>query len=285
MSLSYLSNLSLAALLTVSSVSIATINANAQNTSQSGSTDKNQQIICWPKIYDSSARSFVIRKGGISERFLNNVDNSRYKKDDYLEYFRRVDSLENVGIWGLLPDSLIEQSCNELVDTAIRNFQLISNVESISRTDLKNEVVSLKYLLSSLDSISVDKLDLSEKLRKMYNCLNTKISVDKDANDDVDINSLVSGQLGKCNAVAPAFYSILTYYGFDAVMCFGKQINNSGKKVIYHAWIGVNLDDGYIDLDPTYYPFFVPLENRCKDIKRYTVKDEYIGVKRKITVR
>ncbi|MGV8086767.1 MAG: hypothetical protein ACP5N1_03995 [Candidatus Woesearchaeota archaeon] len=233
----------------------------------------------WDKVYDSTTAKFITRKDGISEEFLNKINSERYTQSDYLNYFKFVDSLENIGTWDSLAAS--EAGISELCTlvTTIHNFHMISKVDNSSKDTLNLSLIPMKEFILSLDSIYYQNLNDSEKIRKMYNLLTDKIVSGKLTSGSVCIEHLVNGQLGDCNDVVPAFYSVLTYYGFDVYMRFGKSKDDQGKVLGYHAWLGIDLKEGYADLDPTWYSAFVPLENRCKYIEYVSINDDYITKK------
>lgn len=233
----------------------------------------------WPSVYDTIEKKFVDREDGIHEEFLNNNMNDMYLLPDYLAYFKLVDSLENIGTWDSL--AKYEAVISELstLVTTIHNFNTLSEVDNSSKNNLTPHLIPMKELLLSLDSIYHQNLNDTEKIRKMYNLLTDKIVSGKSTSGSVRIEKLINGQLGDCNDVAPAFYSVLTYYGFDVYMCFGKSKDEKGKVLGYHAWLGINLKEGYVDLDPTWYNVFVPLENRCEYIEKIAINDRYVTKK------
>jgi hypothetical protein len=284
----YLQKLSLVSALIILPLSDSILRSygdNSNNTSNTNSVSEIKSItlentVMWLDVYDSINHNFITRKDGIADAFLNEVNNNRYSDADYLDYFRRVDSLENIGTW--VPLKIAEAGLSHLATnfTAINNFEIIEGVDSIARQDLKDEYVPLKDVLLSLDSINIKNLKPREKLRQMYNYLTDHIQAGKTTINSVAIEKLASGQLGDCNDVSPAFYALLEYYGFDSGMCFGRSIDDNGKSVGYHVWIGVNLPEGYIELDPTWYNAFVPLEERCDSIEWTGLKKQFIRKKK-----
>ncbi|MGV8086769.1 MAG: hypothetical protein ACP5N1_04005 [Candidatus Woesearchaeota archaeon] len=237
-----------------------------------------EQKNSWPSVYDTIENKFFDWEDGIHDEFLNNNMCAMYKLPEYLAYFKRADSLENIGEWHPItyPSRLLHFSTLLTRHTAIHNFKVLSAIDTIPITRLDSSLIPLKKLMTSLDSIYSKDISSFSKLRKMYTSLAKKICAGEKTLNSLPIELLVNGEKGDCNDVIPAFYSALTYYGFDTYLRYGKSVRDNNNKDRYHTWLSVNMDGTIIDLDPNWYIIFVPLENRNKDIGFSSLNKKYI---------
>ncbi|MGV8086768.1 MAG: transglutaminase domain-containing protein [Candidatus Woesearchaeota archaeon] len=236
----------------------------------------------WPNVYDYAAHKFVTKKGGLSEEFLNKISDDFAVSEDCdlcFDFFSYVDTTETFYKWSKLDGDELSNSISEVYLTIASNFDKIFLADISEKKDLPSKYHSLKDLLLSLDSIAINYYDNEpKKLIRTYELLQRSIALDReDTYASVSIDRLLNGKNGNCDDIAPMFYSILRYYGFDACMRFG-QFSDINGNIGYHAWVGLRLNDIYIDLDPTWYVNFAPLENRSNSIptnfleKRCTIK-------------
>ena len=214
-------------------------------------------------IYDSKKSRFITSPGGISESYLNLTHNSIFKEDLYLNYLNYVDSLERTVKFAPLDSTNWVGSFHATQVTAAYDSKLIFNVDNTPLDSLRSELFPLKLLLTGLNDINSFHTSSVEKLRLMYDLTNEFIHRGNRTSSSVPIDILTQGFLGDCNDLVPAYYSLFSYYGFDTRMRFSKILNSKNKFLGLHTWIDVNLNALSIDLDPTYYNIFAPLEDRC----------------------
>jgi hypothetical protein len=135
---------------------------------------------------------------------------------------------------------------------------------------LHKDYIPLKKLLRNLKKISKTKDSNLEKFIKQYNLVAKTIKAGKITDASEGLFYLTTGNLGDCSDLTPAYYTLLKrYYDFDMKMVFSKV--PSEKENPLHTWLNVTIDGSNFDLDPTWYPFFVPLNPRLD----YNVRPEY----------
>jgi hypothetical protein len=239
----------------------------------------NVQSTDYTTIHHNTKHSVRCEKESINE-LLNNINDVYYVSEEYSDYLNKVDSLEDISSWrNLKKIDGVKFSKLGTINTAISNLELIAHIDATSLDTLTSDLIPLKKLLSSLDLVYEQKLVLEEKFVKMYDLLANHIKSGQRTPNSVPIKHLVDGRLGDCNDIIPAFYSILHYYGFDCGMYFGVYNDGNSAEDGYHVWLGVNLNERTINLDPTWYDTFIPLRKRATDISLITVKDKYLRKK------
>ncbi len=239
------------------------INNSYSTREVSDSISKRKNDAPWPSIYNSIDSCFMENEKGISSFVLNKL-NRNYLTPKYLNYVRLIDSLEHVNTWSFDANSfrLLENTINM---NLMQNFKQLYYVANTSCDNIIPKFIPLKELVFSLDSINATESSQDERLRKIYNLSVKHMRTGKLSPSYVDLEQLTNGKLGDSNDLSLALYSILTYYRFNAGICLGNRVNKNNSLESY-MWVGIKLGEKYINLDPTRYKLFVPLENRAKDI-------------------
>jgi hypothetical protein len=236
------------------------------------------------EVYDDSTKLYIKHAGGINEAYLNTEVN-KYNDSLHLKYFSLVEANERedkfIPIEGTHKDASIKSRV-ETVITMVENFRTINYVDNTPKDSLEKTYHSLKKLLNEINDIHrIDKcITASEKLEEIYKIAAKKIKSHGDTKDSKQIGFLANGNEGNCNDVGPAFYNLFQYYGLNAYMRFGQIIGSKGEDKGLHAWVSVMTEKGNIDLDPSWYSVFTPLEDRNPDIKYRSVKDIFIHRKK-----
>lgn len=294
MIMSYLSKYLISGVLALLPMKNSALDMTLENYLENKTEYKTKHTICYfdndsisnnstvSDIYDYTAHQFVTKKGGLSEEFLNKslIDLFVFEESkEFLDYLKYVDSTENNYYWSKLDSSrVIKSSLTDTYTTAINNFDMIFLTDMSNMCNLSTKYHSLKKVLLSLDSIASESYNYSEQLVLSYELLQKNILNREDNQSSIPMNELFNGKTADCNDIVPAFYTILRYYGYDVCMRFGTILNLDGKFLGNHVWLSVNIDNIIIDLDPTWYGSFAPLENRSNSIpydfleKRCTIK-------------
>jgi hypothetical protein len=132
----------------------------------------------------------------------------------------------------------------------------------------------LKEIIRVLNSINNADTPKIQKLEQSYDFLSQYLYPGKSTDHAATLDSLLSEKKGgDCNDLCASYYAFLDRYGFDVYLRIGK-IRRVDDSVGLHVWLSVDIDGKIMDLDPTWYIGFVPLDNRNKYIKYVKIGDE-----------
>jgi hypothetical protein len=224
------------------------------------------------KIYDSKTKRFNESYGGINENYLNLTDKDFSGEE--INFLRLIDKRERQLKFVQLGKYEAAGSQGITILNAKWNMQLIKEIDEIPLDRLDKYHKPLKELLIKLnEEYSNENLQVSEKFERMYSHISNKIHRGKITPTSSGIENLVNDSEGDCNDLAPAYFALLNYYGILCYMRFGKIIEKE-EEIGNHAWITVKTEKGLIDIDPMGYSFFVPLDERNKNIEKIFLKKE-----------
>ncbi len=217
-------------------------------------------------VYDyEKLHFFEGSKRGVHGEYLNlsYFNSSPSLRDIY--YFEDVQNEEERFMVGILGDR--EATLSELVvyHTAMKNLRLLE-----STSNKKSD--GLSELLAKLEG--VEDLPLYLRVERIYTVLGREITPGNDGDYSTLIDLLGSSE-GNCNSIAPAYFSVLNYFGVETYFRFGKLLDRNGD-LSYHAWLSVETELGRIDIDPTWYGDFVPLAERNPKILLTTLDDHFL---------
>lgn len=183
-----------------------------------------------------------------------------------------------------LKEYMAALSVRDTLITIAKNFTVIDRVYKTPYRNIVPKERKLKELLLLLDRIDYALIDKEQKMRIMYNEIIRIIPVETNhiTLGSKDIIYLLSNS-GDCNDYIPAFLAIFNYFNIDCYAIFGQQIRGCKKDndLCLHVWLGIYVNKRWVELDPTWYNFYVELRrNYMKEGKlrwpAKTIKDEYI---------
>jgi hypothetical protein len=232
-------------------------------------------------VYNKEVDRFVGHPGGLNEGYLNHisaVDRKVYTSDYYIEVFHWADSLEKNQTWIPIGDTA-RMSQKNTYAMAIENIDRLYDLSFI--TDPSDEYVPLKNMMDTLDMLYYKNLSQDETLAWMYEYMSTKLKGTNYEQEVRPIAEIAAGKSVNCADVTAMYYSVLSYYGFKTSMRFGIVKDKNYKDSRLHAWITVDTKDGRIDLDPSWYPYFTPLDERSMSVKNWEADSKYVNVAKK----
>lgn len=229
-------------------------------------------------VFDSKTQTFNQLDGGIDEKYLTKFLAGDSKDNHSILFYQKVDERERSHKF--IPLEKFEGSISniESLITAIDNFKLIKKVDRAKLSALPKEHIPLKVLLNKLNRINRKRISRQEKVRRLHDTISDSIESGEETSESVSLEKLVQGVKGDCNDLSPAFFSLLNYYGIKTYLRCGKVIEKGEEGL--HEWVGVEIDNVYFDLDPTWYGTFCPLEDRNEKIEHTSLKDEYMVFKK-----
>ena len=223
-------------------------------------------------VYDISTYRFIEKEGGLAESVMNKYDPLIYKSDIWL--YRAIDSIEANARFVKKED--LEGGLSELsmFVNMIKNFELLSLIDTIPLEDLREEYVNTKKVMLALDSIhNLKNLNPYQKASKTFDEIYKRINL-KNRDDDLLIHQMLNGKGGDCSDVTSTFYPLFVYYGFNAGFVSGRILGDSGRYNI-HIWPHIKLGSFNFDFDPSWYPIFSPLETRLEEEGFKSLKDKF----------
>jgi hypothetical protein len=177
-----------------------------------------------------------------------------------------------------LNDASFLESMMQTVFTAKHDLEELSRIDTIKNVNNYQEY-ALKNMMQDIHQIMSAANNPETKIIQIYDRCSKDIVSGELTKGSASIADLILSKDGDCNDLAPAYYAIYTYLGFDAYLRFGKHESSQEG----HAWIGIRLEENYFDLDPTWNDLFVAIPDRNPAIPHVQLKERY--VKRNITGR
>jgi hypothetical protein len=207
---------------------------------------------------------------GVDEEVLEKVC-QEYKTPELISKIQLYDNYERqIIFYGV--DSSFASSIMPQNITAAKNILLINAILNDSIYDFDRnksvkfnssehkEYIPLKMLLSGMDKIYYGDNSGLVKLKEYCGLISEYIRSGKLTLESSGLVYLTNNNLGDCNDLTPAYFALLTYYGFKVDMPLSVVDVNSD--ISLHTWLNVKMDDLEFDLDPTWYRIFVPLDPR-----------------------
>ena len=213
-------------------------------------------------MYSDSSPKYYDSPGGLNERYMNQHFSERFDDSKSLEYLANTDRIEKKHYFEELGAL---EGANERIFTLMAendNDAIIRKVDAAKRESLNARELRLKDLLDDLDRIARGTPDKGKLLGLLHDRINQSISIGEPLLPYVNILGILNHQNGDCNNVSAAHSSLYAHYGFETRVRFGRAKAIGTDKTALHAWLEVKAPDMSIELDPTWYRTFAPLEAR-----------------------
>jgi hypothetical protein len=210
---------------------------------------------------------------------LSELKRTRIKNQSLdVKLYKKIDSLESKMSFNELSYYDIENKGLKMFDVMTYSFFAICYVDAQRIENVEPDFISLKRTMTSLDSISSSRyINEFERIQKMFNKIYEKINLKK-GGDNLRTDEMLNGIAGDSYDVVTTFYTLFTYYGINCGFVFG-EISGKNGGCSQHVWLRILSESIYFDLDPTLYPFFIPLKERTGG--DYVYQSEHERIKEK----
>ena len=249
---------------------------------------------------------------GINKKYLEDFPHWKTNKD-YIEYSRNIENREknirftprkkcnnreNEGLSREIKDMIFDENYAPgcigifseygLYNVIIKNMEIIKKIDNTPTDKISKENKTLKYMLNKLNEINENYKNPDKRLEGICNHISSTIgSLDKkeEYGGTLDIIQFLNGRYGDCSEISSTYFALLNYFNIKCYIKSGKvhkKFKNDKflqiwKEDLLHAWICVEINKKEIDLDPTWYPIFAPLNP--VGVEKVTLKDKFMQKK------
>jgi len=189
---------------------------------------------------------------------------NNFSDETYQDFFKQANLCELNAYFLKSKSAGFLTSTKDTYNSLFYNIQEINNSTKLNEKELPTEYKNLKNLVSKLEDIK-EKAGLHNGLVLIYNEICKSIKSGDITDHSQNILDLTNGKTGDCNDLAPAYVALLNHLGYECSILFSESIKKPDMPSTGHVWLSVKTDFGQVELDPTWYPVFVPLKRATKD--------------------
>ena len=249
---------------------------------------------------------------GLNKKYLEDFSHWETNKD-YIEYSKNIEDKEenirftqrekcnnrkNDGLSRKIKDMIFDENYDpgcrgifseyELYNVVIENMNIIKKIDNTPTDKISKENKTLKHMLNKLNEINKNYKNPEKRLERIFNHISSTIGPIYKKEEywgTLDIIQFLNDKYGDCSETSSAYFALLNYFNIKCYIKSGKvhkksknnKVLHIWKEDLLHAWICVEINKKEIDLDPTWYPIFAPLNP--VGVEKVTLKDKFMQKK------